>query len=49
MEKGSFQTGPFSRDSRDLRAFRDSREPPACGQNKEKPTIFQQFKIFERF
>ena len=34
LEKGSFQKGPFSRDSRESRDFRDSREPPDCGKQR---------------
>ena len=31
LEKGSFQKSPFSRDSREFRDSRVSREPPDCG------------------
>ena len=34
LEKGSFQKGPFSRDSGESRDFRDSREPPDCGKQR---------------
>ena len=35
MEKGSFQKNPFSRDSKEFRESRDSRELPDCG--KQSP------------
>ena len=34
LEKGSFQKSPFSRDSRELRDSRASREPPNCGKER---------------
>ena len=34
LEKGSFQKSSFSRDSREFRDSRDSREPPDCGKER---------------
>ena len=34
LEKGSFQKSPFSRDSREFRDSRVSREPPDCGKER---------------
>ena len=33
LAKGSFQKSPFSRDSREFRYSRDSREPKNCGKH----------------
>ena len=41
MEKGSFQKSPFSRDSREFRDSRVSREPPDCGKERK-------FRAFSR-
>ena len=49
LEKGSFQKGPFSRDSGEFRDSRDSREPPDCGKERRIRPFSRDSREFRDF
>ena len=49
MEKGSFQKTPLSRDSREFRDSRVSREPPDCGKERRFRPFSRDSREFRDF